>query len=265
MFCVLHSTDKIHRGSDLKVTFWTVRIVFLFSDVVLAVVVAATIVTVVVIVIVEVRAAVTAAVNRNNISVSELFPQPAIILSHSLYQHLCSAFVMHVLNASAVSPFDLCNSTTSVWTLFCGAMYRSRTGTTIRCLPLAVSATIVRYLTLSSSFETVAWRQGPRHLLRQIHVLFDHMKTFPHAIAKSVSMYNSRIQRKGRVLFRGKQTVLFPLRHVYAFRQFVLQGKARRYFFIAPLSYYSNRAFFSWCGTVAVDTVTPTELSCTIP
>jgi hypothetical protein len=122
-------------------------------------------------------------------------------------------------------------------------MYLRRTGTIIRCLWLVVSATTVRYLTLSSSFEMVAWRQGPRHLLRQIHVLFDHMKTFPRAVAISVSMYNSYIQRKSCVLFRGKQTAFLPLWHVYTLQtQFVLQDNPL--LSTASLSFYSNCVFF---------------------
>jgi hypothetical protein len=36
----------------------------------------------------------------------------------------------------------------------------------------------------------VAWRQGPRHLLQWIHILFDHTKTFPRAIFLSLRICN---------------------------------------------------------------------------
>jgi hypothetical protein len=65
--------------------------------------------------------------------------------------------------------------------------------------------------------KSVAWRKGPRRLLQWIHILFDHTKTFPHAIL-SLRMYNPWIERNGCVLLSRMQTVLLWLQYVNTHR-----------------------------------------------
>jgi hypothetical protein len=67
------------------------------------------------------------------------------------------------------------------------------------------------YVTHSSSSKTVTWQKGRRHLLQKVHILFNYMKTFLHAVFLLPTMYNPWIERNGCVLLCGMQTVLLWL------------------------------------------------------
>jgi hypothetical protein len=75
----------------------------------------------------------------------------------------------------------------------------------------------VRYVTLSSSSKICCMAKGAKTLLQWIHILFDHMKTFPRAVFLSLRMYNPWIEMSGCVLLCGMETVL-RLQYVYTYR-----------------------------------------------
>jgi hypothetical protein len=90
--------------------------------------------------------------------------------------------------------------------------------------------------------KSVAWQKGPRYLLQWIHILFDHMKTFPRAIFLSLRVYNPWIERM--VVFycvECKQS--FFGYNMFTLIGYSLFGKIRHYFFTATLNFYSNCVF----------------------
>lgn len=98
----------------------------------------------------------------------------------------------YICNTSAVLPFKLWNSTTLVWSLFSGVSIELKQAPASNLLWFDRSTVRVTYFPVL--LKSVAWWKGTRHLLQLVHILFDHVKTLPHAVL-SLRLYNPWIER----------------------------------------------------------------------
>jgi hypothetical protein len=153
--------------------------------------------------------------------------------------YLSSTSIIYI---SAVSPLNLWNSITLVWTTFLGIKYRTSTRTNFRLLWFEVSPITDIYFTVSSSSKISCMAKGVKTFTTiASHFVLPH-ENFLHANFLSLRMYNPR--SKGTVMFNFvecKQS--FFGCNVFVLIGYCLLGEMRRYFLTATRIPYSSNYF----------------------